>query len=73
MKKLIAAVAMGVCGIAVADEYVPVEFIVSTGSQYADTGVRLNPKLSRVNARFVRMEATSVLWPARPLTKSLPS
>lgn len=57
---------MAVCGIAVADDYIPVEFIVSTGSQYADTGVRLNPKLSRIDARFVLMEASTASGAGSP-------
>ena len=57
MKKLIALAAVAVCGIAFADTYDErLEFLETTGTQWVDTGLRLNLKYSRVRGRFRLLE-----------------
>ena len=57
MKRLIALAAVAVCGIACADTYDErLEFLETTGTQWIDTGLRLNFKYSRVRGRFRLLE-----------------
>lgn len=57
MKKLIVFAAVAVCGIAFADTYDErLEFLETTGTQWIDTGLRLNFKYSRVRGRFRLLE-----------------
>ena len=57
MKKLIALAAVAVCGIAFADTYDErLEFLETTGTQWIDTGLRLNFRRARMEARFRMLE-----------------
>ena len=57
MKKLSVVAAVAVCGIAFADTYDErLEFLETTGTQWIDTGLRLNFKYSRVRGRFRLLE-----------------